>query len=134
MKFGLFYEWPNPTLRNWKTLFDEGVEEIQYSEEMGFEYCLIAEHHFSNYGNSPSPLLQALYIGQRTKRIKIALESWSSPSGSPCAWRRKWRCWTILSTDGLFVASVGGTNPTRWGDSASRWRSLGGGLRNVLKC
>ena len=66
MKFGLFYEWPNPTLRNWKTLFEEGVEEIQYSEEMGFEYCLIAEHHFSNYGNSPSPLLQALYIGFST--------------------------------------------------------------------
>ena len=59
-------------MRNWKALFEEGVEEIQYSEEMGFDYCLIAEHHFSNYGNSPSPLLQALYIGQRTKRIKIA--------------------------------------------------------------
>ena len=38
----------------------------------GFDYCLIAEHHFSNYGNSPSPLLQALYIGQRTKRLQIA--------------------------------------------------------------
>jgi hypothetical protein len=65
MKFGLFYEWPNPTLRNWKTLFEEGVEQIQYSEEVGFDYCLIAEHHFSKYGNSSSPLLQALYIGQR---------------------------------------------------------------------
>ena len=53
MKFGLFYEWPNPSLRDWKTLFEEGVEQIQYSEEMGFDFCLIAEHHFSNYGNSP---------------------------------------------------------------------------------
>lgn len=35
MKFGLFYEWPNPTLRDWKGLFEEGLEEIQYSEEMG---------------------------------------------------------------------------------------------------
>jgi hypothetical protein len=26
MQFGLFYEWPNPTLRQWKTLFEEGVE------------------------------------------------------------------------------------------------------------
>ena len=72
MQFGLFYEWPNPTLRNWKTLYQEGVEEIQYSEEMGFDYCLIAEHHFSNYGNSPAPLLQALHIGQQTKQLKIA--------------------------------------------------------------
>ena len=70
MQFGLFYEWPNPELRNWKTLYGEGVEEIQYSEEMGFDYCLIAEHHFSNYGNSPAPLLQALHIGQQTKRLR----------------------------------------------------------------
>ncbi len=72
MQFGLFYEWPNPGLRDWKTLFEEGVEQLQYSEEMGFDYCLIAEHHFSNYGMSPSPLLQALYIGQRTRRLRIA--------------------------------------------------------------
>ena len=72
MKFGLFYEWPNPTLRNWKTLFEEAVEQIQYSEEMGFDYCLVAEHHFSNYGNSPAPMMQSLAIGQRTKRIQIA--------------------------------------------------------------
>ncbi len=32
MKFGLFYKWPNPAIRNWKTLFEEGVEQIQYSE------------------------------------------------------------------------------------------------------
>ncbi len=30
MKFGLFYEWPNPTLRDWKSLFEEGLEEIQF--------------------------------------------------------------------------------------------------------
>ncbi len=71
MEFGLFFEWPNPELRNWQTLFDESVEQIQLSEELGFDYCLLAEHHFSNYGMSPSPLLQALRIGERTKKIRI---------------------------------------------------------------
>ena len=71
IQFGLFYEWPNLTLRQWKTLFEEGVEQLQYSEAIGFDYCLIAEHHFTTYGNCPAPLLQALYIGQRTKRLKI---------------------------------------------------------------
>ena len=37
MQFGLFYEWPNPQLRAWKTLFEEGVEQIQYSETLGFD-------------------------------------------------------------------------------------------------
>ena len=83
MKFGLFLEWPNPTLRNWKTLFEEGVQQVQYSEEMGFDYCLIAEHHFTNYGNSPAPLMQALYIGQRTRRIRIGTASVILPVWQP---------------------------------------------------
>jgi alkanesulfonate monooxygenase SsuD/methylene tetrahydromethanopterin reductase-like flavin-dependent oxidoreductase (luciferase family) len=72
MKFGLFYEWPNPDTRAWKPLFEEGIEQIQYAEELGFDFVLIAEHHFSNYGMSPSPLLEALYVAQRTRRITIA--------------------------------------------------------------
>ncbi len=72
MKFGLFCEWPNPPAGDWQRVFEEGIEQIQYSEAMGFDFVLIAEHHYSNYGMSPSPLLQALYIAERTKRIKIA--------------------------------------------------------------
>ena len=83
MQFGLFYEWPNPTLRQWKTLFEEGVEQIQYSEALCFDYCLIAEHHFSNYGHSPAPLMQALYIGQRTKRLKIGTAAVILPVWQP---------------------------------------------------
>lgn len=83
MQFGLFYEWPNPDLRNWKLLFEEGVQQIQYSEALGFDYCLIAEHHFTNYGNSPAPLMQALYIGQHTKRIKIGTAAVILPVWQP---------------------------------------------------
>src|SRR5215469_13266962 len=83
MQFGLFYEWPNPTLRNWKLLFEEGVQQIQYSEALGFDYCLIAEHHFTNYGNSPAPLMQALYIGQRTRRIRIGTAAVILPVWQP---------------------------------------------------
>ena len=106
MQFGLFYEWPNPSSRNWKTLFEEGVEQIQYSEEMGFDYCLIAEHHFSNYGNSPSPLLQALYIGQRTKRIKIATASLVLPIWQPLRLAEEVAVLDNL-IDGRFICGIG---------------------------
>ena len=29
MKIGLFYEWPNPGLRDWKRLFEEGIEQMR---------------------------------------------------------------------------------------------------------
>lgn len=106
MQFGLFYEWPNPTIRSWKTLFEEGVEQIQYSEEMGFDYCLVAEHHFSNYGNSPAPLLQALQIGQRTKRLKIATGILVLPIWDPLRLAEEVAVLDNL-IDGRFICGIG---------------------------
>ena len=106
MKFGLFYEWPNPTVRNWKTLFEEGIEQIQYSEEVGFDYCLVAEHHFSNYGNSPAPLLQALAIGQRTRKIKIATGILVLPIWDPLRLAEEVAVLDNL-TDGRFICGIG---------------------------
>ena len=101
MKFGLFYEWPNPELREWRVLFEEGVEQIQYSETLGFDYCLIAEHHFTNYGNSPAPLLQALHIGQRTRRIGIGTASVILPMWQPLRLAEE-------------VAAAGATHISNW--------------------
>lgn len=106
MQFGLFYEWPNPTLRNWKTLFEEGVEQIQYSETLGFDYCLIAEHHFTNYGNSPAPLLQALHIGQRTQRIKIGTAAVILPVWQPLRLAEEIAVLDNL-IDGRFLCGIG---------------------------
>ena len=55
MKFGLFMEWPNPDVREFKEIFNDGIDQIKLSEELGYDYVLIAEHHFSNYGFSPAP-------------------------------------------------------------------------------
>lgn len=71
MKLGLFFEWPNPTTGDWKRLFEEGIEQIQLAESLGFDFVFIAEHHFSNYGMSPAPLLQALAIAERTSTIRV---------------------------------------------------------------
>src|SRR4029453_33029 len=106
MQFGLFYEWPNPTLRNWKLLFEEGVEQIQYSEALGFDYCLIAEHHFTNYGNSPAPLMQALYIGQRTKRLKIGTAAVILPVWQPLRLAEEVAVLDNL-IDGRFLCGIG---------------------------
>jgi alkanesulfonate monooxygenase SsuD/methylene tetrahydromethanopterin reductase-like flavin-dependent oxidoreductase (luciferase family) len=106
MQFGLFYEWPNPTLRPWRTLFEEGVEQIQYSEAMGFDYCLIAEHHFTTYGNSPAPLLQALYIGQRTCRLKIGTAAVILPVWQPLRLAEEIAVLDNL-IDGRFMCGVG---------------------------
>ncbi len=106
MQFGLFYEWPNPGIRDWKSLFEESLEQIQYSEEMGFDYCLVAEHHFSNYGNSPSPLLQAVKIGECTQRLKIATGILVLPLWDPLRLAEEVAVLDNL-IDGRFICGVG---------------------------
>jgi alkanesulfonate monooxygenase SsuD/methylene tetrahydromethanopterin reductase-like flavin-dependent oxidoreductase (luciferase family) len=106
VQFGLFYEWPNPDLRDWRRLFEEGVEQIQYAEELGYDFVLIAEHHFSNYGTSPAPLLQALAIAQRTKRLKIATAVLVLPIWQPLRLAEEVAVLDQL-TDGRFICGIG---------------------------
>src|ERR1051325_4108732 len=115
MRFGLFYEWPNPDLMDWKRLFEEGLEQIQYSEGMGFEFVLVAEHHFSTYGMSPAPLLQSLAIAQRTKRLKIATAVLVLPIWQPLRLAEEIAVLDNLS-NGRFITGIGrGYQPHEFG-------------------
>ena len=77
-------EWPNPEVREFKEIFNDGIAQIKLSEELGYDYVLIAEHHFSNYGFSPAPLLQALKIAENTESIKIGTAAIIVPEWQPC--------------------------------------------------
>ena len=106
MKFGVFYEWPNPSNGDWRRLFDQGMEQIRFAEEMGYDFVLIAEHHFSNYGNSPAPLLQATHIAQQTERIQIATGVLVLPVWQPLRLAEEVAVLDNLC-DGRFICGVG---------------------------
>ena len=106
MRFGLFYEWPNPGLENWQTLFEQGIEQIRYSEQLGFDFVLIAEHHFSTYGQSPAPLLEALHIAHRTERITIATAALVLPLWQPLRLAEEVAVLDNL-TGGRFICGIG---------------------------
>src|SRR5688500_16828283 len=46
VRIGMFYEWPNPSLGGWQRLFEDSLEQIQYAEELGYDFVFVAEHHF----------------------------------------------------------------------------------------
>jgi alkanesulfonate monooxygenase SsuD/methylene tetrahydromethanopterin reductase-like flavin-dependent oxidoreductase (luciferase family) len=73
---------------------------------MGFDFCLIAEHHFSNYGMSPAPLMQALYIAQHTERISIATAVIVLPIWDPLRLAEEVAVLDNL-TNGRFICGVG---------------------------
>jgi alkanesulfonate monooxygenase SsuD/methylene tetrahydromethanopterin reductase-like flavin-dependent oxidoreductase (luciferase family) len=106
MKLGLFFEWPNPEAGDWKGLFEEGIEQIQLAEELGFDFVFVAEHHFSNYGMSPSPLLQALAIAERTKTIRVGTAVLVLPVWQPLRLAEEIAVIDNL-TDGRFCCGIG---------------------------
>ncbi len=73
VNFGLWYDFRNP--EPWRVPFErlyaETLDQIAWAEEIGFDSVWLTEHHFAEDGYTPSPLVMAGAIGQRTRRIRI---------------------------------------------------------------
>lgn len=106
MEFGLFVEWPNAGARVWREAFEESVAQVRLAEKAGFDFCLIAEHHFSDYGIAPSPLLEALAFARATSRIRIGTGVAVLPEWQPLRLAEEMAVMDQLS-GGRFIAGVG---------------------------
>jgi alkanesulfonate monooxygenase SsuD/methylene tetrahydromethanopterin reductase-like flavin-dependent oxidoreductase (luciferase family) len=52
--------------------FKAVLEQVRMAEDMGMDTAWIAEHHFSTYSISVSPLMVAAWLAGQTKRIRLA--------------------------------------------------------------
>ncbi len=75
MKISLFYEFPLP--RPWapddeRTLFQDGMDEIEAADKAGFSTVWLTEHHFlEEYCHSTAPEIILAAASQRTKNIRL---------------------------------------------------------------
>lgn len=70
MKFGLAYSIQSPT-KEWSQVFENVVEQTLLAERLGFDSVLISEHHLTEDGYFPSPLVVAAGLASITRRIRI---------------------------------------------------------------
>lgn len=70
MKFGIMNLFPAQGQDDRQVLL-ETLEEIRIADELGFDSCWLAEHHFSRYGILGNPLLLASALAEQTKRITL---------------------------------------------------------------
>jgi alkanesulfonate monooxygenase SsuD/methylene tetrahydromethanopterin reductase-like flavin-dependent oxidoreductase (luciferase family) len=54
-----------------RELYANMVEHVKMAEAIGFDTAWFAEHHFSNYCVSPSPITVATYLAPQTSRIRL---------------------------------------------------------------
>lgn len=72
MKFGIFMLMQSPDMLPSTEMYANALEQARLAEELGFDYVVLAEHHFSSYGYDPNPLLLVPAIAAQTKRVRIA--------------------------------------------------------------
>jgi alkanesulfonate monooxygenase SsuD/methylene tetrahydromethanopterin reductase-like flavin-dependent oxidoreductase (luciferase family) len=70
MEYGIFALMSRRDLeRSAERTLEEGIELIVAAEGLGYESVWLAEHHFSSYSVIPNPLLLAVKLAERTRRI-----------------------------------------------------------------
>jgi alkanesulfonate monooxygenase SsuD/methylene tetrahydromethanopterin reductase-like flavin-dependent oxidoreductase (luciferase family) len=71
VKFGTFFLSGSPERDDAAAVLGRLDEYIVLSEELGYDSVWFAEHHFSNYGYIPNPLLLAVRAAALTERVRI---------------------------------------------------------------
>ena len=54
-----------------RELYENYFEQIEYSEELGFDGVMLNEHHYSAYAMDPSPPVLASHLAARTDELKL---------------------------------------------------------------
>ena len=72
MKFGIFLLLQSPDMRPSQETYDHALEQGVLADQLGFDYIVAAEHHFSSYGFLPCPLLLIPTLAERTRQIRFS--------------------------------------------------------------
>src|SRR2546428_8743848 len=71
MRFGTYYFLQAPPALAHAEVFRREMEQMAWTEELGFDSLWLTEHHFIEYGLSVSPAVLAAAAAMRTRRGRI---------------------------------------------------------------
>lgn len=109
VNFGLWYDFRNPA--PWampaERFHAQALDQIAAAEALGFDSVWLTEHHFTDDGYTPSPLVIAAAIGARTTRMRIGTNLMILPLQDPLRIAEDAATLSLL-TGGRFDLGVGG--------------------------
>lgn len=107
VNFGLWYDFRNPGKKiSFEKLYRDSLDQIAWAESIGFDSVWLTEHHFVDDGYTPSPLVLAAAIGERTSRMRIATNLMLLPLADPVRLAEDAATLSLL-TNGRFDLGVG---------------------------
>ena len=63
--------------------YQDGLEECEFAEELGFDWISLSEHHYSGNRTTPNPAVMAAAVAERCKKARIALMGQLLPLMNP---------------------------------------------------
>lgn len=114
MRFGTFFFFQAPPGHRHRDIIHRELEQIEWTEELGFDEAWLTEHHFIDYGLSVDPTMLAATAAARTRRIRIGLAAAILPFHDPIRLAEQTALADIISNGRLDVGVGRGNRPAEF--------------------
>ena len=74
MRFGTFFFFQAAPGLSHEEVVHRELEQMEWTEELGFDQIWLTEHHFIDYGLAVDPATLACAAASRTRRVRIGLD------------------------------------------------------------
>src|SRR5436309_13520143 len=113
MRFGTYYFLQAPPALAHAEVFRREIEQMAWTEELGFDRLWLTEHHFIEYGLSASPTVLAAAAAMRTRPVRVGLAAAILPFHDPIRLAERPAMVEMLSQGRLDGGVGGGHLPGR---------------------
>jgi alkanesulfonate monooxygenase SsuD/methylene tetrahydromethanopterin reductase-like flavin-dependent oxidoreductase (luciferase family) len=114
MRFGTYYFLQAPPSISHPDVVRREIEQMVWTEELGFDSVWLTEHHFIEYGLSVSPAVLAAAAAMRTRHVRIGLAAAILPFHDPVRLAEELAIVDILSEGRLDVGVGRGNRPVEF--------------------
>ena len=114
MKFGTFFFFQAAPGHRHADIIHRELEQVEWTEELGFDEVWFTEHHFIDYGLSVDPASLAAAAASRTRRVRIGLAAAILPFHHPLRLAEQTALVDIISNGRLDVGVGRGNRPAEF--------------------
>src|SRR5947207_13468020 len=114
MRFGTFFFFQAPPGHAHADIIHRELEQVEWTEELGFDEVWFTEHHFIDYGLSVDPAALAAAAASRTRRVRIGLAAAILPFHQPLRLAEQMALVDILSKGRLDMGVGRGNRPAEF--------------------
>jgi alkanesulfonate monooxygenase SsuD/methylene tetrahydromethanopterin reductase-like flavin-dependent oxidoreductase (luciferase family) len=114
MRFGTFFFFQAPPGHAHADIIRRELEQVEWTEELGFDEVWFTEHHFIDYGLSVDPATLLSAAASRTRRIRVGLAAAILPFHHPLRLAEQMALVDIISNGRLDVGVGRGNRPAEF--------------------